>query len=552
MESKALKNLLQKIRCLFIFKTSEPKPGPWAERKPTMSKSSQHILTNPDDVAALKALAEIFGEEVAYDFSIPGQAVVSEDERSVTVEKGRLTGLYLMNGSWKASLKIDLSVLGKLTALTTLNLKGNEISDLSPFASGGLTALTDLDLSYNKISDLAPLAGLTALTSLDLCVNDDICDLGPLAGLTKLTSLNLQYSSIFDLRPQSGLNDIGRLRDISPLANLTSLNFLCLAGNMISDLSPLAKLTALKYLDLSGNKINDLSPLAKLTALENLDLYGNPISDLTPLAGLTSLTRLNIRDTLVTDYTPLMEIIENGDLFKKLKVNDDDQPVLTLTVSSDFPIKFKEKLEKYGLTVEVPRSVAVPVEDIDQALENIFKEMGMEGNQDDEIIFLDDEEETGKTTNGTESGTRLRFWRAVSDGLAEQIGLKTQTPKDRPYLEVSLGRTGFFLSNVLYQSGAMAARLMLNGEGKDELFKSLLADRNKIERNLGTALTWSGPDEAKKNISLIGPALNLDDEADFAPAVAWMVEWIAKLKATFEPRVKNFNPSGRGKETNHE
>jgi len=149
---------------------------------------------------------------------------------------------------------------------------------------------------------------------------------------------------------------------------------------------------------------------------------------------------------------------------------------------------------------------------------------------------------TMKEANETKSGTQLRFWQAVSSGLAKQIDLQTQTPKDRPYLEVSLGRTGFFLSNTLYQGGEMAARLMLNGEGKDELFQSLLAERKQIERELGAALTWSDPDEAKKIISLTGPSLNLEDEADFAPAVAWMVEWIAKFKAVFEPRVKKFQP----------
>jgi len=147
--------------------------------------------------------------------------------------------------------------------------------------------------------------------------------------------------------------------------------------------------------------------------------------------------------------------------------------------------------------------------------------------------------------NETESGTQLRFWQAVSVGLAEKIGLQTQTPKDRPYLEVTLGRTGFFLSNCLYQGGEMAVRLLLNGDGKEELYQSLLAERKKIERDLGAALTWSDPDEAKKNISLTGPSLSLDDEADFTPAVAWMVEWIAKFKAVFEPRVRSFQP-GRG------
>jgi hypothetical protein len=139
---------------------------------------------------------------------------------------------------------------------------------------------------------------------------------------------------------------------------------------------------------------------------------------------------------------------------------------------------------------------------------------------------------------------RLKFWQAVSDGLTERIGLQTQTPKDKGYLEVSLGRTGFFLSNVLYQGGGLAVRLLLNGKDKEELFQGLLAERRIIERELGMALTWSEPGASKLVISLAGPALNLEDEADFAPAVAWMVEWIDKFKTVFEPRVKTFQPGG--------
>jgi hypothetical protein len=141
-----------------------------------------------------------------------------------------------------------------------------------------------------------------------------------------------------------------------------------------------------------------------------------------------------------------------------------------------------------------------------------------------------------------EGGSRLRFWKGVSSGLAEKASIQTPSPGDRSNLDVSLGRTGFFLSNVLPQDGTMAVRLLLNGKGKDELFQELLADRKKIETTMGGALTWSKPNDARKIISVTGPSLNLDKDADLTRAVAWMVDWIAKFNAVFEPRVRNFQP----------
>ena len=56
-----------------------------------------------------------------------------------------------------------------LTKLTSLNLSGNQISDIKPLSN--LTNLTFLDLSGNQISDIKPLSNLTKLTSLDLAKN---------------------------------------------------------------------------------------------------------------------------------------------------------------------------------------------------------------------------------------------------------------------------------------------------------------------------------------------------------------------------------------------
>jgi hypothetical protein len=150
--------------------------------------------------------------------------------------------------------------------------------------------------------------------------------------------------------------------------------------------------------------------------------------------------------------------------------------------------------------------------------------------------------ETSQVKTTSDGGARLRFWQAVTAGLAKKAGIQSPPPGDRSNLDVSLGRTGFFLSNVLPQDGTMAVRLLLNGQGKDELFQILLSDRKKIETALGATLTWSAPDDARKIISVTGPSLNLDKEADLAHASAWMVDWIAKFNTVFEPRVRNFQP----------
>ena len=145
-----------------------------------------------------------------------------------------------------------------MTALTTLYLGSNSISDISPL--DGLTALTTLDLFSNSIIDISPLAGLTALTTLYLW-NNSIIDISPLAGLTALTWLDLGYNSIIN---------------ISPLAGLTALTTLYLWNNSIIDILPLAGLTALTRLYLGSNSISDYGPLRRLKAA--IETSGNSLT----------------------------------------------------------------------------------------------------------------------------------------------------------------------------------------------------------------------------------------------------------------------------------
>ena len=125
-----------------------------------------------------------------------------------------------------------------------------------------LASLTELDASYKNIESLAGLEHATALQSLALRGNA-ITDVSPLASLINLRKLWLWG------------NDIA---DMSPLASLISLRTLSLWGNEITDVSPLARLTNLQWLQLGDNNIADISPLASLTNLQWLGVVENALS----------------------------------------------------------------------------------------------------------------------------------------------------------------------------------------------------------------------------------------------------------------------------------
>ena len=99
------------------------------------------------------------------------------------------------------------------------------------------------------------------------------------------------------------------LIDIGPLAGLTHMRSLVVAGTQVTNLAPLAGLTALQTLDVWSTRVSDLAPLAGLTALQTLTISGTRLADLAPLAGLPALQTLNVSRTQVADLSPLRSLI---------------------------------------------------------------------------------------------------------------------------------------------------------------------------------------------------------------------------------------------------
>jgi GTPase SAR1 family protein len=127
-----------------------------------------------------------------------------------------------------------------------------------------------------------------------------------------------------------------RVRDLSPLVNLTALTVLSLAGcRYLSDLGPLRSLTKLKYLELAWcDSLSDLEPLQTLTELAHLSLYTcREVTDLGPLRTLTGLTYLDLRECeFVSDLEPVRAMTRLTHLyFRGCRLVSDLSPLLGLS-----------------------------------------------------------------------------------------------------------------------------------------------------------------------------------------------------------------------------
>ncbi len=172
-----------------------------------------------------------------------------------------------------------------------------------------------IPVGREQIADLSPLAALTSLQSLNLA-GTQVADLSPLAALTSLQSLDLRHTQVADL---------------TPLASLASLQSLALFGTQVADLTPLASLTSLQELNLTCTRVADLTPLAALISLQSLDLLGTRVVDLTPLASLTSLQSLDLRGAQVADLSPLASLTSLRSLVLASSQVADLTPLAALT-----------------------------------------------------------------------------------------------------------------------------------------------------------------------------------------------------------------------------
>lgn len=229
-----------------------------------------------------------------------------------------LTNLQSLGaGSNEEKYSLDLSALGQLKQLNSLNLDYYTTTSSDLNCLKGLTNLSTLYLNAYKVRDLKALGYMRNLEYLYIIKMVDL-NLEPLSLLDNLKDLTIFSTSIENLDKFKVLNNLSltnlkirskRLNSISGIAGLKNLKYLDLGGNKnINDLRVLSNFTSLTTLELSGNAIIDINPLANLTNLSTLHLQSNCIMDISPLADLTNLTDLFLQNNEIVDASPLSNL----------------------------------------------------------------------------------------------------------------------------------------------------------------------------------------------------------------------------------------------------
>jgi Leucine-rich repeat (LRR) protein len=259
-----------------------------------------------------------------------------------------VTGIALPNNKLTGTLPASLA---SLTALTNLNLSGNQLTGAIPPLSA-LTQLTTIDLSINKLSGAIPtLSALTKLTTINLSNNQmDSTGTKPQLSLdptqpsgyygalkTQLlgTPNNLRYGRCLTATgiplnqcqalltlysenngPNWSPKTVNWNNTDTPCTwegitcsngNVTEINLT--SHNLTGTLPNLSALTSsLQKLQLGSNHLTvDWSALTALTNLQVLDLRNNQLTGTFPasLTTLTALTTLYLKGNQLTGVVPV-------------------------------------------------------------------------------------------------------------------------------------------------------------------------------------------------------------------------------------------------------
>jgi Leucine-rich repeat (LRR) protein len=151
-----------------------------------------------------------------------------------------------------------------------------------------------------------PMPADGAPTPDDARLRDELAALGDDARRTRARVEVHATSTLRDLTPLAALPalrevvilDAPMLVDLSPLAEIPTLETLRVSAPIVRDLTPLARMTSLRSLKLDTAEDLDYAPLAALTRLEELQV--SAARDLSALEGLPSLTSLTITSRHVT------------------------------------------------------------------------------------------------------------------------------------------------------------------------------------------------------------------------------------------------------------
>lgn len=169
-----------------------------------------------------------------------------------------------------------------------------------------------------------------------------------------------------------------RLKSITNIFNLTSLEVLNISNNQITSIKGISKLINLRLFHANNNYIKTIDNLGRFESLLEIYISNNQINKVDSFKDLASLQALDLHANFIKDLAPISELIE------RIGISDDKWRVDTICIS-------KNKLVNPG--IEVVRNGTQAV--LNQIKENNLSKLFI----NDEIkLILIGNSEAGKST----------------------------------------------------------------------------------------------------------------------------------------------------------
>lgn len=208
----------------------------------------------------------------------------------------------------------DFTPLQQLKSLTSLNVSGCMIDDVTAKQIFSILWINTLKLDNNMITNIDNVKNMSVLRELSIA-NNTVKDISALSSLTVLKGLNLSNNLISDITVLSDLTSLKTLNisnnlinDISPLSYLTMLTELDIGTNDIKQLNAISRLPNIEALTVSNNPIGYLSPLSEYTALKNLKIDGTAVTTLDAISSLSNIETLDCSRTAISDFSALSQM----------------------------------------------------------------------------------------------------------------------------------------------------------------------------------------------------------------------------------------------------
>lgn len=291
-------------------------------------------------------------------------------KKRIEQEKQERTGVLDLS---RLELTEIPSKLFELNHLSTLDICYNQLNNVHSFALNKLSNLVSLNIKGNQIKDITGLINLSSLSNLNIG-NNQIEDISVIEELPQIKTLDARGNQIKQINFSTPLINLehldlynNKLEKIDFFEKIFNIKTLVLAGNQITGVLKLSGLTKLETLDINRNNIRELYFAEGFNHLANLDIrynkicnfsflenapnlvfidgQENEISDVAFLEKVPNLIRINLTNNKVSKLKPLLPLLEKGYKIEFGNLHFKDQQIIFLSKNpvSDPPIAIIER-----------------------------------------------------------------------------------------------------------------------------------------------------------------------------------------------------------------